>query len=393
MRPLALTLLASASFPALALAQAEPPSVVRQPHVNLNQYQVPPIIPTASAQTAPDQNQTIVAHPTGTPPGSVTQNVYMPPNPTPAANTNAPSATPTSQPTAAPVNGQDKIPKYMPPPIPLLSHNRPMRPVERRAVSAAAKWTRAVVPPTMGIDGRQHFNGSVGEPYIVCAPLHVCDIALSPGEIVNPPLENGDPRWIVNPGISGSGFNRVTHLFIKPTDAGLNSNLIVSTNKRVLSLRLVSRTGAYMPLVQIDEEPTVSQNVAWSAYQSAIGGGGSGGFGAGETACDQAPSTPPSEFKIERVSVAWLPVQVYAVSTPNGPKTCIQFPASIGSSDLPTLLLLGNDGGWFSGPSEQIVNYRYVKGRFELDRLIDRAVLVSGVGSSQDKAEITRRRP
>lgn len=403
MRTSALALLASVSWPIAAFAQATPPADMQQPSVNLKPYQVPPIIPSASAQPPPAQDAPIMAHPTGTPapvsiPPAATRVVYQPPQVPQSALNPPPAATQpsTSTPVATQTGGENRVPSYMPPTISPLSPNKPLRLIERRAVASSSTWFGRVSPPAMQADGRLHFNGSTGEPFVVCSPLHVCDIALPPGEIVNPPLENGDPRWMVNPGISGAGFARVTHLFVKPTDAGLSSNLIVATNKRVISIRLSSQTGNYMPLVAIDEEPTVTQAGAWGAYQSAVGGGG-GGFGAGETPCDQAPSIPPSSFKIERDNVLWRPVQAYAVSTPNGPKTCIQFPASIGSADLPAVLLIGPDGGFFdrlfNGPSEQIVNYRYVKGRFELDRLIDQAVLVSGVGRSQERVRVTRLQP
>ena len=143
-----------------------------------------------------------------------------------------------------------------------------------------------------------------------------------------------------------------------------------------------------MPLVAFDypEDTTL----AWSMYASSNGGQSYGGSYS-NSPCDQQPTLPPAAFKIGGDHPSWKPVQAYAVSTPNGIKTCIEFPSSIGSSDLPALLLLGNDGGWFSGPSEQIVNYRFVNRRFELDRLVDRAVLVAGVGSSQERVEITRR--
>lgn len=374
MRVVTAALLASVSLPALAQ---------EQPKVDINQYAVPAINPNAGPPSGP-----IMAHPTGSPfiAGALAAQTEGPPIRTQPI-TQEPSTRQAQPPTSDP-----KVPASMPPTIPALSPNKTLRPVERKAVGSALAWMSHAVAPTMQADGRAHFNGNIGEPFIVCAPLHVCDIALPPGEVVNPPVENGDPRWIVNPGISGGGYQRVTHLFIKPTDAGLNSNLIVSTNKRVISMRLVSRTGDYMPLIAIDDEPSVAQNAAWSAYKSAVSGG-SGGFSAGDTPCDQSPSTPPSSFKIERNNVSWRPVQVYAVSTTYGTKTCIQFPASIDSADLPALLLLGNDGGWFTGPSEQIVQYRYVKGRFELDRLVDRAVLVAGVGRSQERVEITRRQP
>jgi type IV secretion system protein VirB9 len=56
----------------------------------------------------------------------------------------------------------------------------------------------------------------------------------------------------------------------------------------------------------------------------------------------------------------------------------------------PALVALGNDGGWFSRPSQQMVNYRIQGDRYVVDRVLDRAELVSGVGGDQIRVAITR---
>jgi hypothetical protein len=62
------------------------------------------------------------------------------------------------------------------------------------------------------------------------------------------------------------------------------------------------------------------------------------------------------------------------------PKIYIQFPRHVRHGDLPALVALGDDGGLFTEPSKQLVNYRYVHGRFEVDKVLERAALISGVG-------------
>ena len=44
----------------------------------------------------------------------------------------------------------------------------------------------------------------------------------------------------------------------------------------------------------------------------------------------------------------------------------------------------------FNGPTKTLVNYRFVKDRFEADKVLNRAVLISGVGSAQIAVTITR---
>ncbi|WP_246680045.1 TrbG/VirB9 family P-type conjugative transfer protein [Mesorhizobium sp. B2-4-1] len=75
----------------------------------------------------------------------------------------------------------------------------------------------------------------------------------------------------------------------------------------------------------------------------------------------------------------WKPTRVYS----DGTKTYIQFPSSFAGQDAPVLFVV-------SGGENRIVNYR-VKGTMMIvDYMVDRAVLVSGVGWKQEKITIKR---
>jgi len=84
----------------------------------------------------------------------------------------------------------------------------------------------------------------------------------------------------------------------------------------------------------------------------------------------------------------WTPQRVYT----DGVKTYIQFPsASFAGSEAPALVSLARDGGLFSKPTQELVNYRVIGDRYVVDQVIDRAALISGVGSSQVEVIIERR--
>jgi len=59
-------------------------------------------------------------------------------------------------------------------------------------------------------------------------------------------------------------------------------------------------------------------------------------------------------------------------------------------TEAPTLLVVRKDGGLFSDAETVMVNYRVQNNRYIVDSVFDKAILVAGVGSSQDRVTITR---
>jgi type IV secretion system protein VirB9 len=91
-------------------------------------------------------------------------------------------------------------------------------------------------------------------------------------------------------------------------------------------------------------------------------------------------------FRISGDDPSWRPLRVYT----DGRKTYIQFPRSLGFGTAPALVGLAHDGSWFSDPTEEMVNYRIVGDRYVVDQVLDRAELVTGVGSGQTRVLIAR---
>ena len=272
------------------------------------------------------------------------------------------------------------VPSGMPPPIALASPAQvPLNAKEKAAVALSRRWANRAEMPHAGEDGYVRFLFGAALPTVVCAPLQVCDLALQPGEIVNNVNLGDSVRWKVTPSLSGLGATQITHLIIKPTDAGLVSSLDIATNRRTYAVRLVSTQAAWMPLVAFNY-PDDAQ-AQWQQYRQ------NAGFGEAATTLPTGENTANLQFLcISGDGPRWTPIRAYT----DGAKTYIEFPGSIGSQAAPALVALADDGSWFTSPSTQIVNYRVQGNRYVVDAALDRAALISGVGGGQQRVVISR---
>jgi type IV secretion system protein VirB9 len=302
------------------------------------------------------------------------------------ANANASASAvvpgPTDHPGGATPSVSTSVPAAMPPPIPLVSPAvSPLNSKERAAVALSHRWANRNEMPHAGEDGYVRFLFGATLPTVVCAPLQVCNLALQPGEVVNNVNVGDSVRWKITPSISGSAGTQTTHLIIKPTDAGLTSSLDIETNRRTYAVKLVSTDSSWMPLVAFNY-PDEAQ-AQWQAYQQTVA------FGAAATTLPTGQNVANLEFLcISGTGPSWSPTRAYT----DGAKTYIEFPSSISFQAAPALVALANDGSWFSRPSSQIVNYRVLGNRYVVDAALDRAALISGVGSDQQRVVISRGR-
>lgn len=300
----------------------------------------------------------------------------------PTAAVSAVASTVATIPAPAPATKAAGVPatEPMPPKVHLLSQSAPLNAKERHAVFLARRWRNRAEMPQRGEDGVVRFLYGATLPTIVCAPLQVCNLALQPGEIVHD-VEVGDSvRWKISPSISGSGGSRATHLIVKPTDAGLVTSLDIATDRRTYAIKLVSTRSDWMPLIAFNYPDDMQRQ--WSAYRQAAA------FGAAADTLPTGENVANLDFgfRLSGDDPPWRPVRVYT----DGAKTYIEFPRSISYSAAPALVALDNSGGWFSSADPQMVNYRMAGDRYIVDQVLNRAELISGVGSGQTRVVITR---
>lgn len=232
--------------------------------------------------------------------------------------------------------------------------------------------------PFASADGSISFVFGSGQIRIVCAPLQVCDIALQQGEEFND-MNVGDPRFVVEPSITGSGASQQIHMLIKPKDVGLDSSLVVTTDKRTYHFRLKSDRTEYMPYISFiypDE-----MKAKWQQLQR---------IQEDQRKRDTLPETQEYlgnlDFNYQiKGNASFKPIRVYN----NGVKTIIEMPKAMNQSEAPALLVL-KGRGFFRKSETAMVNYRLQGSRYIVDDVFDKAILVIGNGSSQEKITIIR---
>jgi type IV secretion system protein VirB9 len=388
----------AASLPLVAVTAAIANNTPQQPELPLPQQSLqapsPPELPKTAGYIPAGQDKVLA--PQSAPGNALGSTPPLPPGPpaAPAAASipSVPSVPPAPPMLPIPVASVRDLPD--PPDAPrtpspqALHFSNPeikLTPQEKAALALAKKWKAGAstqgVKPVIGADGTIRFLYGATQPSIICAVLQVCDVELQPGEQVNS-LHLGDTaRWTVEPAVTGSGRMEVQHLIIKPMDTGLETSLIVTTDRRTYHLRLRSHRTEFMPRVAFTypEEAMAKWEKIRREEQAAHDNQVMPGTG-------EYLGNLDFDYTIEGQAARWKPLRVYN----DGVKTIIQMPATMSQTEAPILLVVRKDGGFFTDEESVQVNYRLQNDRFIVDSIFDKAILVAGVGSSQDRVTIRR---
>lgn len=257
-----------------------------------------------------------------------------------------------------------------------------LTPQEREALAIGKKWQTgmATSKPIAGRDGAISFVFGSGQTQIVCAVLQACDIALQPGEQFNN-FNVGDERFYIEPSISNTGDAQQVHLILKARAVGMDTSLVVTTDRRTYHFRLRSTQKDFMPFVSFIYPDEIQEK--WNAVRLAQ---------AREHHNNTLPVTGEYLGDLNfnyliQGNARWKPCRVYNDSV----KTIIEMPKAMQQSEAPALLVLRHHG-LFRKTETVMVNYRIQNNRFIVDSLFDRAILIVGVGRSQEKITIIRQR-
>lgn len=229
----------------------------------------------------------------------------------------------------------------------------------RRAIAAAMNGSLAASRSDRFEEGVQVFDWAPGRVYEVwTAPLRVTSLILGEGETLVAKAAGDTVRWQVAEARSGEGAAARVHVLLKPLERGLETNLVLTTSRRVYLVALKSGAAdAFNPAVTwaAPEPEAVAPEIVEAA------------------AFPEGPVTPEgpldARYAVEaRGRPAWTPSTVFD----DGRRTFIAFPPGLQAAEAPALFVIAADG------EAQYVNYRQSGGFYIVDRLFDRAELRIG---------------
>nr|WP_172265688.1 TrbG/VirB9 family P-type conjugative transfer protein [Caulobacter sp. RHG1] len=204
---------------------------------------------------------------------------------------------------------------------------------------------------------------------VIATPGRITDIVLEPGEalVATGPIAAGDTtRWVIGDTASGAGETRRVRVLVKPTIAGLATNMLINTDRRTYHLEL--RASAH----------TWQTQVSWRYPPAPI------------VLVAAAPVSARPRLDLSRVNrayrikgdhPAWRPITVFD----DGERTYVEFGPSAVLDDLPPLYRTGIDG-----KSAELINYHVEDGRLVTERLIDRAELRLGGKGAAGRVRLVR---
>ena len=191
------------------------------------------------------------------------------------------------------------------------------------------------------------------------APGQVSDIVLQPGEALVSVAAGDTARWVIGDTTSGAGAERRAHILVKPVAAGLRTNLVIATDRRVYHVELRSRASTSMT------------GMAWTYPAGALIA-----LRGSETVADLQQTIESVvaidnlnfDYRIEGDAPSWRPVRAFD----DGRQAFIEFPPTVAQGEAPPLFVRSSEGRL------ELVNYRLTGRYYAVDRLFGTAELRLG---------------
>jgi type IV secretion system protein TrbG len=195
---------------------------------------------------------------------------------------------------------------------------------------------------------------------LYAAPAQITDIALEPGEKLVSVSAGDTVRWVVGDTTSGEGKEAQVHILVKPIGADLQTNLVITTDRRTYHLEMRSSASTYMASVSWTYPASELLALKKQRVEADVAAG---------AVAETGINIEQLKFRYSLEGDApWKPVRVFD----DGAKVYIQFPSGLAQSEAPPLFVIGPDA------KPALVNYRVRGTTYIVDRLFAAAELRLG---------------
>lgn len=226
-------------------------------------------------------------------------------------------------------------------------------------------------------------DGSFVYPYGLSTPtlktrkMMISTIVLEEGEKVMSAAAADTVRWQILPKYMGDENDYTPVILVKPFFGGQETTLSIITNKRDYNILLCSvDSGDYIQKMSF-------------YYPQDKADGLNIGMPPGQDSSTQTTSVP--KINLESIkhdfvlkgdrNLTWFPKDVFE----DGQKVFIKMPPTVNRAELPVFMGIDPTG------QTEVVNYRYFRPYFVIDRLFDHGILVLGTDKYRKVIEIFRK--
>lgn len=220
--------------------------------------------------------------------------------------------------------------------------------LEDAAVAQAQLWQRGgKAHPIMSSDGKVIFAYGQSMPKLTCSPTRACDVEMQGGEKVKKVILGDGVNWTWNAAESVERGLPVQHVVFQPRDSDLESNVIITTDRRTYHIKLYAprREGVYLNRVGF----YYPQELVSDWEEKA-------GVAAAVQAKEENGKVLPVPVSIDKLDfdyrvdgdAGFRPVRVFN----DGGRVYMEMPNGIRAEESPVLVLLDEKG------QAMVVNYR-----------------------------------
>ncbi|WP_205182828.1 TrbG/VirB9 family P-type conjugative transfer protein [Burkholderia sp. LMG 13014] len=238
-------------------------------------------------------------------------------------------------------------------------------------MAAVRQWQQTgIAKPLVSDDGTVLYPFGEYLPTLTCGVMHACSIDLQAGETLIDSTRGDTHLWTMATATSQEAGGKILHVVMKPKLNGIETNLMLFTDRRTYHIKLVSplKETDYMNHIGFYYPDDVVQH--WSADNATA---------QAEVAAQQRKADLPSVsldkidwgYTIRGGSDSQRPVRVGN----DGRRVWIQMPASMDTTEVPTIVELDDNGNPADVSSRRVGR----DGEFFLvDKLFKRAELLWG---------------